>query len=159
MLTKEIMQTEVVTVGPFMTLREAGAILAQRGITGAPVVDQEGELVGVVSQTDIVRCGASHEKDGVSVFYRDLDVLEAFDAAPERSEFDVMRVADVMTRHPICVEEACPLDKLIFLMLGRGVHRVLVTRRGKLCGIVTTMDILRAISPRYSAAGRRRHQP
>ena len=143
MLAKDIMRKDVVTLRPLMTLREAGAVLAERGITGAPVIDRRGEIMGVVSQSDIVRCGAGRDKAGLPLFYSDDDdsPVEAF----SRSEFDVLRVVDVMTNHVISAEEEAPVEELIATMLRSGVHRVVITRKGKLAGIVTTMDILRIL--------------
>ncbi len=143
MLAKEIMKGDVLTLRPLMTLREAAALLGQRGVTGAPVVDRKGELIGVVSQTDIVRRGAAKDRAGLPSFYSDADG-EAPDGGA-LSEFDSMRVVDVMTSRVISAEEDASVEDLIGLMLRHGVHRVVVTRKGRLTGIVTTMDILRVL--------------
>lgn len=136
------MKRDVVTVGPLMTLREAGTVLSEHRITGAPVVDRWGELMGVVSQTDIVRCGATQDELGAPCFYGDPDAASVFETASNRSELDTMRVLDVMTKDLIRADEDAPVEDVIALMLERGVHRVVITRGSKLRGIITTMDVL-----------------
>lgn len=144
MKTKDIMHKRLITASPEMTLKELASLFIHHGITGAPVVDLEGRLLGVVSQTDLVR----HERDvappEVSSYYiepEELSIRKGFHVeAP-----DDTRVKDVMTPKVITFDERAPVKDIARLMLDKRIHRVLITRHGKLCGIVTTMDMLKVL--------------
>lgn len=143
MLAKDIMRTDVVTVAPYLTLKELAAVFDDHRISGAPVVDGDGKILGVVSQTDLVRAGRESGPRELP-FHRG----EAEESASSRGfhfeDPDACRVEQIMTPGALCFEEDAPLARVARLMLQRHVHRVLITRRGKLTGLVSTMDILRA---------------
>lgn len=119
MLAKDIMRRKVKTLTPETTIREAAKLFSDRHITGAPVVSREGHLVGVVSQTDLVR------REGARA-----------------------RVEQIMTPWTVSFEEETPVLELARQLLRKRIHRVVITRDGKLSGIVTTMDILKALVER-----------
>ncbi len=156
MLAKDIMRKDVVTVAPHMTLKELAQTLGDAGITGAPVVDEKGTLLGVVSQTDLVR--AERESPaGESGFYR-RESDEAVSASGFHYEDpDHRRVEQIMTPGGLCCEEDATVEEVARLMLARRIHRVPITRGGALCGIVTTMDLLRAFTAGRGTAAPKRH--
>ena len=117
MLAKDIMRKRVVTVTPRMTLEETAKLLKKRGISGAPVVGAQGKVVGVISQTDLVW----------------------IENEPMR------RVEQAMTPWGVSFEEDTPIQELARQMLAKRIHRVIITREGELCGIITSMDMLRAL--------------
>lgn len=117
MLAKDIMRRRVITVTPRMTLEETARLLTTRGISGAPVVGPRGEVVGVISLKDLVW----------------------FENEPAR------RVEQAMTPWSVSFEEDTPIEEIARQMLAKRIHRVVVTRGGELCGIVTSMDMLRAL--------------
>jgi len=133
MKASDLMSRAVITVGPLTEISAAARLLVEKGITGAPVVDHEGRLLGVVSQTDLTRFQAQTPIDGWE----------------ERSEPGLSReatpVAAVMTPAPVTCAESTPIDEVARLMLERRIHRVLVVTDGRLAGIVTSMDLLRAL--------------
>ncbi len=63
---RDIMQTELVTVGPEMSIHDLARLLAEKEISGAPVVDVDGEVLGVVSMTDVIRLAAAETDIGVA---------------------------------------------------------------------------------------------
>lgn len=130
MIAKDLMTPYVATVGPLTTVSEAARLLTERRITGAPVVDAKGNLLGIVSQTDLVRHqgGAGEHWPG--------------EAAADAGQTPVL---SLMTGSVVSCEEDTPLDEVARVMLDRRIHRVLVTREGRLCGILTAMDLLRAL--------------
>ena len=117
------MTKDVVTVTPSMEIAAAARVLTERRISGAPVVDAAGVLLGVVSQTDLAR----------------------FLGGTSGSEVEGTPVSTVMTLGAVACDEDADEDDLAELMLRRRVHRILVTSAGRLCGIVTAMDLLRAL--------------
>ena len=88
----------------------------ERGVSGVPVVGPKGDLIGVVSQTDLVR----QDHAGATV-------------------------ACVMTPWTVSFEEDTEVKELARQMLAKKIHRVVITREGRLCGIVTSMDMVRAM--------------
>ncbi|MDE2039773.1 MAG: CBS domain-containing protein [Elusimicrobia bacterium] len=121
MNAKDIMSRELITLPPDADISEAARLLSESRISGAPVVDAEGRLLGVVSQTDLTRFqGQGGPAAGASV-------------------------ASVMTNKPVCCEEDTPTEEVARVMLERRIHRLLVTRGGRLVGIVSAMDILRSL--------------
>ena len=103
MRAKDIMTTQVLTVGPDATVREAALLLADKGITSAPVVDR-GEVVGIVSEGDLLHL-RDEETDGPkrrSSWYRLIDDQKA--AAVFDAKAHAMRVRDVMDRRHETVE-------------------------------------------------------
>jgi CBS domain-containing protein len=143
MLAKDIMRKKIITVGSWLTLPELAKVLEEHAITGAPVVDESGLVLGVVSQTDLVR-SRREASDGVPRYHRELDEpLSVLGLHFE--EVDHSRVEQIMTPGAISFDAETPVEKLAAAMLERHIHRVLITRGGRLVGIVTTMDLLRAL--------------
>lgn len=143
MLAKDIMRKKIITVGCWLTLPELAKTLQDHAITGAPVVDKNGVVVGVVSQTDLVH-SRREASDGAPLYHRELDEPLA-DLGLHFEEVDQSRVEQIMTPGAISFDVETPVERLAGAMLERHIHRVLITRGGRLVGIVTTMDLLRAL--------------
>lgn len=149
-LAKDIMNPQVITVTDTMDLREVARILVEEGITGAPVVDEMGTLVGVISQSDLVEYDLSveHELTVEAPFYR-----RPFDDAlqPERGfrieELPADTVKDVMTPFLVTVEEETPIREVASRMAKFGIHRLIVVDADQqIRGIVTSLDVLRWVA-------------
>ena len=144
MLAKQIMRKKLITIRPDATVAQVAKLFVERHITGAPVVDVGGKLLGVVSQTDLARrerASAQAEREA-HAFYRRAEDHEAdMVVMPVVPHFN--HVIDIMTPAVLSADEATPAIDLAKTMLRRRIHRILITRRGRLCGIVTSMDLLR----------------
>jgi CBS domain-containing protein len=149
-LAKDIMNPQVVTVTDTMDLREVAKILVQDRITGAPVVDEMGTLVGVISQSDLVEydLATEHELTVEAPFYR-----RPYDDAlqPQRGfsieELPADKVAEFMTPYLITVTEDTPLREVAARMASCGVHRLIVVDADQqIQGIVTSLDVLRWVA-------------
>ena len=110
------MHKRVLSVRQETTLSELTRLLAEHGVSGAPVVGSQGDLVGVVSQTDLLR----QDHAGATV-------------------------ASVMTPWTVSFEEDTDIKELARQMLAKNIHRLIITRDGRMCGIITTMDMLRGL--------------
>jgi CBS domain-containing protein len=145
---RDIMQTRVVTISPDAPLRAVQSVFVEEGIHGAPVVDEEGNVVGVVSTTDLLRA-ASEAADSAPVestyFRYDLDV-HGFDwsraPADLRERLTDAIAADVMTSEILAVTPETPVSGIARVLREHAVHRVLVIEDGELCGIVSAMDLI-----------------
>ncbi|MBI5200778.1 MAG: CBS domain-containing protein [Elusimicrobia bacterium] len=142
-VVREIMRRKLSTLGPEDSLRDAAELFLRHGVTGAPVVDDDGRLLGVLSQTDLLRRGSEAARGQLSPFYREGEQMRI---AEPVSVHDLSPVREAMSRDLVSVEEDVPVADVARLMAERGIHRVLVTRDGELEGIVTTMDIVRLVS-------------
>lgn len=143
MLAKDIMHKKVVTVESWLTVPELTKVFEEKSISGAPVVDEVGAILGVVSQTDLVRT-RREAPAGVPSYHRDFDDTVR-SAGLHIEEMDRTRVEQIMTPGAIALDENTPVEKVAKVMIDSHIHRVLITRGDKLAGIVTTMDMMRAL--------------
>ena len=127
---KDIMTTELITVTPSTPLSEFARICAEDSISGAPVVEVDGRLVGVVSRTDLVRRmledGGAHGTQG------ELQL-------PDR---DMRQVDDIMEAEVVTVPPTAPVKDIAVQMVENRIHRVVVIEDDKPAGIVTSLDVL-----------------
>jgi len=138
----DVMSREIFAVAPDTSLETAARMLTSKGITGAPVVSESGETVGVVTLADLVNPDKQASEDvGYSTFYQINDgwaMSYGGAISPEQG-----KVEDVMTPTALCASEDMDLYEAAQLMLRWRVHRLLVEEQGKLVGIVSTMDLIR----------------
>ncbi len=149
MKAADIMIEDVVTVSMDMDLRGVALLFAESKITGAPVVDSDGNLVGVISETDLVRYQAQNTQGGDDfAFFREFESedLEAMEEGYHIEELPDVLVGDIMSTHLITAEEDVSLPELAKLMSKKRVHRLVIVQERRLSGIVTTMDILKAVA-------------
>ena len=135
------MTREVVTVAPGTPLREVARTLAERGISGAPVVDASGELIGVISEGDFL------VKERGRSGRRPSRMFALFGGGSEDSEqrrLSAETAVQAMSAPPVTIEEDRTLRETAALMIDRGVNRLPVMRDGRIVGIVTRADLVRA---------------
>lgn len=149
---KEVMNPNVISVPAEWTIEELSQFLIDRAITGAPVKNENGNLIGVVSLTDIVRhnslSGSEIKTNEPHDYYQ--HGWEDRVASEEWASFRVTEkpqtlVRDIMTSMIFKVDENTSLKEVADTMIDGRVHRLFVTRGGQVIGIVTTMDMLKAI--------------
>ncbi len=143
MRAKDVMSKKVVSVGSWLTLPELAKIFEEKAISGAPVVDEVGTILGVVSQTDLVRM-RRESAVGVPLYHRELDDT-ARSLGIHMEEMERTRVEEIMTPGAIALDVETPVEKVAKVMIESRIHRVLITKGDRLAGIVTTMDLLRAL--------------
>ena len=138
------MNPDVVALRPEMTVPEAQARLAERSVSGAPVVDDAGRIVGAVSQNDLVRCAAHPDTAGhTGVFFSNDEDFEDLGKLPVSPSS--MRVRDAMNPRAYHVARDTGVAIAANIMRERRIHRLLVTDRGVLVGVVTSLDLLRVV--------------
>ena len=115
MIARDVMTREVVTVSPALAVKELAKVFVKHRISGAPVVDKKGKIIGVVSEADILM------KKG-------------------------KEVKNIMSRKVIQVTEQTTVEAIASLMTHHNIKRVPVMEEGKLLGIVSRADIIRAIA-------------
>jgi len=144
MRAHQIMTKDVITVTPRTTIEQAAKTMLQRHISGLPVVDKAGKLVGIVSEGDFLRrteIGTGRRRPAWLQFLVGPGQAAA-DFVHERGR----KVEDIMTRDPITVKEETPLEDLVRLMEKKGIKRLPVMNGSSLCGIVTRSNLLLAVA-------------
>jgi CBS domain-containing protein len=158
----DVMVSEVITVRLETSIEEVSELFQIHNIHGAPVVDNEGMLVGIVTEDDVMVGGMGFSDE-------ELDTLEDEDgeeagqeaaaaaAAEPAVEPDVepavegdpvdetRRVEEIMTPRPITAEEHTPVEELCRLMWKLKIHRIPIVNQGRVRGIVSTIDICRLV--------------
>ena len=141
----QVMTREPVTAGPTMSVRDVAKLLLEHRISAVPVVDASGALLGIVSEGDLVRRGQVVRDERQSWWLQMLaegdDLAPGFVAYVRAAD---RPVRDLMTREVATVEEETPLPEVARLLEERRIKRVPVLRQGKLVGIVSRADLVRA---------------
>ena len=143
MLTGQIMTQNVITVSPETAVAVAAETMLDHHISGLPVIEN-GKLVGIVTEGDFLRraeIGTERKRPNWLQF-----ILGSGPQAADYVQAHGRKVADIMTRDPLTVSESTPLQDLVVTMETRHVKRLPVMRDGRLVGIVTRANLLRAIS-------------
>jgi CBS domain-containing protein len=138
-VASDLMNPDVVTVPEDMRLKALAAFLVSHEISGAPVVDAEGHLVGVVSMFDVARASTQPElRGGFLQSVREPEPL----AIDGDDVDDELTVGDVMTPSVFTLGDDAPVSALAALMVHHHLHRVLIVRDDEVVGIVSSSDLL-----------------
>jgi CBS domain-containing protein len=146
-LLKDVMVTEIVSVSPGDTLREALSLMTQNRISAVPVVNGHGRCVGVLSATDLLEVTQELE-DEVEGLNKS-EGLTHYLLIQQLAESDLgaQTVQEVMTRDVVRAAPTATIAEAAAKMVQHHVHRVIVTDNQQLLlGIVSTTDVLRALA-------------
>lgn len=138
------MSLEIVSVSPDASILEAVRLMLQNRISGLPVINRQGMLVGVVTEGDFLRraeTGTQRKRARWIEFF-----VGPGQSAEEYVHTHGRKVADVMTATPITIPEDMRLDDIVSLMEQRRVKRLPVVRQGHVVGIVSRANLLHALA-------------
>jgi CBS domain-containing protein len=140
MNVKDVMSTEVISVGPATSLKEVARLLVEHRISGVPVVDAEGAVLGVVSEADLLvkERGFRAELGGPLAW------LFRGEALDEAAKLEARVAGEAMSAPAITITAHRPVAAAAAMMLEHGVNRLPVVVQGELVGIVTRADLVRA---------------
>src|ERR1700693_4620882 len=144
MRAHQIMTRPVITVTPDTTIAEAATTMLQRHVSGLPVVDPTGKLVGIISDGDFLRRGeiGTQRRRGRFLKFILGPGKEATDFVHENGR----KIAEIMTPEPLTVIEDTDLEEIVELMEKNHVKRLPVVRGDKLVGIVSRANLLQAVA-------------
>ena len=144
MRAHQIMTRRVITVMPETSIVEAANAMLKHHVSGLPVVDAAGKLVGIVSEGDFLRRSetGTQRRRGRWLRFVFGKVPTAGDFVSEHGR----KVSEVMTPEPFTVKEDSPLADVVDLMESKNVKRLPVMRDGKIVGIVTRANLLHAVA-------------
>lgn len=143
MRVKDVMTKRAISVRPGASLKEVAEILARGGISGLPVVDEEGRVLGVVSEADILQKerGRGAERRGVLAW------LSEWEGAEAEAKLRARTAGEAMTQPAVTIEGERPIWAATAAMIDHGVNRLpVVDAEGRLVGIVTRADLVRAFA-------------
>lgn len=144
---RDIMKTEVITVTPETSIRELADVLAKHKISGVPVVDGEGAVVGMVSDSDVILQDADLHFPYYINFLDGIIYLESFHKFRERfRKAFAVKVGDIMTIDVISIAPDASVHDAATLMADNKVNRLPVVGPQGLVGILTRGDIVQAIA-------------
>ncbi len=149
MQAKDIMTTSVVTVTQDTTVRDIAKLLLERRISAVPVIGAAGQLLGMVSEGDLMRRAENKTERHPSWWLRLLDGPEEKALAYIKSHGG--HASDVMTRDVISVGEDTAIEEIADQLEKHRIKRVPVLKDGSLLGIVSRADLLRGLVARQSA--------
>ncbi|HEX2726690.1 MAG TPA: CBS domain-containing protein [Beijerinckiaceae bacterium] len=144
------MVTDVITLNVDDTVQTAAQVLLDRRISGAPVLDAQGRLVGMVSEGDLIRRAEIGTEKRRSWWLELLTGAE--DSARNFVRAHAVKLADVMTRDVIGASEDSSLNEIATLLEKHGIKRVPIMRDGKVVGIVSRANLLQALASAIAVA-------
>lgn len=146
MRARDIMTESVICIDVKESVFDAAELLLGAGVSAAPVVNDKGAVVGIVSEADLIKRTEIDTATKKSWLARLLD--SEVSAARDFVGANTRRVADVMTKDVATATEDTPLRELVELMERRNVKRIPIVRDGVLVGVVSRADLLRALLSR-----------
>lgn len=136
MRARDVMSTEVLSIAAEATVFEAAQLLVNMRVSAMPVLDGKGFVVGIVSEADLIRnTGAVAPLEHVDAAY----------AEKARATAHARSVTKVMSKNVVTASEDSTLQEIADLMLGRGIKRIPIVSDGAVVGIVSRIDLLRAL--------------
>lgn len=144
MKASEVMTRRVISIEPDASIVQAVRLMLKNHFSGLPVVDRGGKLIGIITEGDFL-----HRREIGTELRRNAWLVAMF--GPEESARDYVHahgvsVHELMTPEVITVDEDAPLDKVVHLMERHHIKRVPVLRKGKMVGIISRANLLRALA-------------
>ena len=155
LVAAEVMQRDMVTVGPRNTLSDALSLMTENHITGLPVVDERDKCIGLICASDILNYEDDHTEEAAEA---NSDLARHYDPDKQQwetvrvtsfalEEFGEVRVQEIMTPDLISVKADTPLPEVAQRMVDAGVHRMLVLDdKYRLYGIVSAFDFVKLLA-------------
>ncbi len=141
----DVMISPVITVKPYTSVKEVAKTLLERRISAVPVVDDQGKLVGIVSEGDLIhRSEAGTERKRTSWWLRLLAGDEVL--AADYVKTHGRKVADVMTKDVITAMPETPLHEIANLLEKYAIKRIPIVKNGQLVGIVSRANLIQAVA-------------
>lgn len=150
MIAADVMTRNVLSVAPDATIDDAAQQMLSRGISGLFVVDAKGELAGIVTEGDLLRRDELGTQRHRPWWLRML--VSPGKQAADFTRTHGRRVSDVMTESVISVPTDAALEKVVALMEENRIKRVAVTDKGRVVGVISRSDLLRALVSRSRSA-------
>ncbi len=144
---RDIMKREVITVNPDTSVEELGRLFIEKDISGAPVVDDSGDLYGIVTENDLIsKERRFHIPTIIRIFDAVIPLKSDAEVEKEIRKMAATTVRDICTRDVVTVDEETPLNDIATIMTEKKIHLLPVLKEGRLAGIIGKKDVIRAIA-------------
>jgi CBS domain-containing protein len=144
MKARDVMVSPVVTVKPYSSVKEVAKTLLEKRISAVPVVDDDGQLVGIVSEGDLMHRSEAGTEWNRSWWLRLM--ASSSTIADDYVKAYGQKVADVMTRNVIAATPDMPLNEIAVLLERNSIKRVPIVEHGQLVGIVSRANLIQAVA-------------
>lgn len=142
MKIRDVMTPDVIVIGPDAPIHKAARLMVDHGVSALPVVDEDGAVVGIVSEADlIVRQQGRERRSWWKLFFEDAEAL-----AREYQKKMGTRVGDVMTRDVISAPPELSIESAALMLEKHRIRRLPVVADGTLVGIVSRGDLIKALA-------------
>lgn len=146
MLARDVMEKNVVTVKEDSNVEDATRLLIEKGISGAPVVDEEGYLKGIISEGDLIyREKQIHIPAVIQILDSTIFVESVKKFQEELKKITAYKVKELMTKDVVTVEMNAPIEEIATLMIEKKINRIPVVEEGKVIGIITRQNVLKSM--------------
>jgi len=143
----DIMTTKVITVKKDTSLKDLATILNKHHINGVPVVDDDGSLLGIICESDLVRKNKKlHIPTVVTIFDAVIYLESPKSIQKEFQRVSATTVEDLYTKDPVTVDERTPIDEIATLMTEKKIYTIPVMDGDRLVGIIGKADLIRTIA-------------
>jgi CBS domain-containing protein len=150
LVARDVMTKDVCSIGPQAGVEEIAKLLVERNISAVVVVDDDRQVVGLVSEGDLMRrCETGTERKRSK--WREI-IAENDALAREYRLSHALKAHSIMSRHVVCVDEDTSLGRIADIFESKGIKRVPVTRQGRLVGIVSRRDLVKAFAAKAASA-------
>ncbi len=145
---RDIMTRDVRTVTEDMSLTELGRAFSAHGVSGFPVLDGAGDLVGVVTEGDLIHQNERlHIPTTVALFDAVIMLGSSKKLEEEVRRVTATTVGEIMSREPVTVSCAAPVEEVANLMAEQGYHTLpVLDDEGRLVGVIGKIDVIRSLS-------------
>jgi CBS domain-containing protein len=140
----DVMTRQVVSINADASISEAAEIMLSKGISGLPVIGDQGNLIGIVTEGDLLRrveTGTTRRRSRWLEF-----IIGPGRLASEYVQSHSRKVRDVMTPDPEVVKEDTPIESIVLIMENKRIKRLPVVERDKLVGIVSRANLVQALA-------------
>jgi CBS-domain-containing membrane protein len=143
----DIMNRDIVSVPPEMTVVNLGRFFIDHELSGAPVIDRDGTLIGIVTENDLIsRSKRLHLPTVLRVFDAFIPLGGYAEMEAEIKKMAASSVADICTRDVSTITEETSVEDMATIMIERGLHHLPVLREGKVVGMVGKHDLIRGMA-------------
>jgi CBS domain-containing protein len=144
MRASDVMTSNVISVTPDMTVREVARVFVDNGISGAPVLDPDGHVAGMISEGDLLRRSEIGTDERARTSW--LDLWFASHEARDYIKTHAVKVREVMTSNVVTVQPEAQLGEVAGILETRHIKRVPVMKAGQLVGIVSRANLVQALA-------------
>lgn len=146
MKVQDIMQTNVITVSPNTEIKEIAQLLCEHNISGVPVLDFFGNLIGIVSEGDLLHKETNPRVPdvvgflGALIYYRGVKQYES-----DLKKLVALKASEIMTQDIITINKGATIEDAASLMIKHNVKRLPVMENGKMIGIISRKDVIKVL--------------